>query len=213
MKSKSLQVCILAGSPRKKGNTASLLKPFTEELLKRGAAVEHIRLHELHIEACVACRACQDVADRFGCVHDDDLQGVFESVAKSDCIVLATPIYSWYCTGPMKLTLDRFVYGFNKYYSSIKGLSLWKNKPLVIFTTCGYRIENGTGLFEGGMKHYCKHSQLVYMGMFAARDRGYNTPFVTDEKVAGAREFAIRLHERLATEDAAPEEPISVRVE
>lgn len=38
---------------------------------------------------------------------------------------LATPIYSWYCTPPMKALLDRLVYGMNKYYGDEKGPSLW----------------------------------------------------------------------------------------
>ena len=208
------RICILAGSPRKQGNTASLLAPFTEELQTRGAAVEHIRLHDLNIQGCIACRTCQNVEDGFGCIHDDDLQGVYDAVDKADCIILATPIYAWYCTGPMKLALDRLIYGFNKYYSSIKGLSLWKGKTVGLFITCGYRIESGTGPFVQGMQRYCKHSQLRYAGLFAARDRGYEVPFVTDEKVAGARDFAARLHERLTAAAAAESgEPLFVGIE
>jgi len=33
-----------------------------------------------------------------------------------DLLVLASPIYSWYCSPPMKAVLDRLVYGMNKYY-------------------------------------------------------------------------------------------------
>lgn len=43
-----------------------------------------------------------------------------EKVLASDLIVLATPIYSWYCTPPMKAIMDRLVYGLCKYYGDEK---------------------------------------------------------------------------------------------
>ena len=36
------------------------------------------------------------------------------AVLACDLLVLATPIYSWFCTPPMKTALDRLVYGMNK---------------------------------------------------------------------------------------------------
>ena len=37
----------------------------------------------------------------FGCPQADDMQAVFDGVSACDLLVLATPIYSWYCTPPM----------------------------------------------------------------------------------------------------------------
>ncbi|SBV99944.1 hypothetical protein KL86DPRO_11696 [uncultured delta proteobacterium] len=76
--------------------------------------------------------------------------------------MMATPIYSWFCTPPLKSLLDRLVYGMNKYYGEKKGPALWAGKEAAIITTCGYRPEHGADLFEEGMKRYCKHSQLLY---------------------------------------------------
>ena len=50
---------------------------------------------------------------------------------------MATPIYSWYCTPPMKALLDRMVYGMNKYYGEEKGPSLWKGKALALLELMG----------------------------------------------------------------------------
>ncbi|MDR2124878.1 MAG: flavodoxin family protein [Desulfovibrio sp.] len=206
------RVCILTGSPRKNGNTASLLRTFNETLEQNGAAVELIRLHELTVKPCNACRTCQNVPDGFGCPVDDDMQSVFLSVRAADCLVLACPIYSWYCTAPMKAALDRLVYGMNKYYGKIQGLSLWEGKTAALFLTCGYRVEHAAGPFRTGMINYCRHSKLHYAGMFAARDKGYAVPFMTEEKAAGAADFARRLHNRLITRDTDGE-PLSVSVE
>lgn len=126
----------------------------------------------------------------FGCAQKDDGQILFQSIMASDLILLATPIYSWYCTPPMKALLDRMVYGMNKYYGEEKGPSLWSGKGVSILTTCGYRPEKGIDLFEEGIRRYCKHSGLCYLGSHAERHLGYGTVFMDEEKAARVRAFA-----------------------
>jgi len=188
-----MKCCILMGSPRKKGNTAALLDPFMQELAQHEIQSDMIWLHNKRIEPCIACRTCQKDWTIFGCRYKDDAQEVFDKVYASDVIVLATPIYSWYCTAPMKAILDRLMYGMNKYYGEEKGPSLWAGKKLAILTTCGYSPDKGADLFEEGIKRYCGHSQLQYFGMLAERDFGYNTTFMTDEKAEHARLFARKI--------------------
>ena len=188
-----MKYCILMGSPRKNGNTIKLLDAFIEELQLQQIQYDLIWLYDKHIEPCIACRECQKNWTIFGCKYSDDMQEIFDKVYDSDIIILATPIYSWYCTPPMKSLLDRLVYGMNKYYGDEKGPSLWSGKKLAIITTCGYRPENGADLFEEGIKRYCKHSQLEYVGMLAARDLGYKSVFITDDKIENAKSFARRL--------------------
>ena len=118
----------------------------------------------------------------FGCPQEDDMQEIFDSVLACDLLVLATPIYSWYCTPPMKAVLDRLVYGMNKYYGREKGPSLWEGKPVALIATCGYPVEKGADLWEAGMQRYCKHSRLRLLGMLAQRHRGYDTVFMDPEK-------------------------------
>lgn len=108
-------------------------------------------------------------------------------------IVLATPIYSWYCTPPMKALLDRLVYGMNKFYGAEKGPSLWAGRAVALLTTCGYRPEKGCDLFEEGVRRYCKHSGLRYLGYHAERHLGYDTVFMDADKEARTRAFALEL--------------------
>lgn len=181
------------GSPRANGNTASLLEPFLREAERMGAACEVLRLYEKRIEPCSACRSCQKDWTGFGCPIADDVGAIFDKLLKSDCILLATPIYSWYCTAPMKALLDRLVYGMNKYYGDEKGPSLWAGKSLAILTTCGYRPERGADLFEEGVKRYAKHSALHYLGMLCERHMGYGSVFMDAQKEANAAAFVARL--------------------
>ncbi|MCQ4638222.1 flavodoxin family protein [Anaerovorax odorimutans] len=188
-----MKYCILMGSPRKNGNTAALLKPFTEELAACGHEYDLIHLYDKEIKPCTACRTCQADWSAFACRFSDDAAELAEKLLACDVIVLATPVYSWYCTPPMKALLDRMVYGLNKYYGEKKGPSLWKGKPAALITTCGYPPEKGADLLEEGIRRYCKHSQLRYLGMLAERHMGYQTVFMDEEKERHAREFARKL--------------------
>lgn len=178
------------GSPRKQGNTYQLLCPFVEELERKGCTCKRIWLYDKRLHPCTACRNCQKDWDTFGCRQQDDMQEIFDAVLHCGLLVLATPIYSWYCTPPMKAVLDRLVYGMNKYYGAEKGPALWAGKQVALITTCGYRPEQGADLWEAGMVRYCKHSKLNYLGMLAERDLGYTSVFMDEEKAKHARTFA-----------------------
>lgn len=188
-----MKVCVLMGSPRKNGNTAAILEPFCEELRRSGADVEVVWLHEKNIQPCVACRSCQKDWTVFGCAQKDDGQELFEKVFACDLLVLATPIYVWYCTPPMKALLDRMVYAMNKYYGETRGPSLWKGKAVALLETCGYPPEKGSDLFEAGMRRYCKHSGLRYLGHHVERHMGYHTEFMDEGKAERSRTFAREL--------------------
>lgn len=192
-----MNVCILMGSPREDGNTASLLKPFSDELQKMGVSFDLFWLKDLDINPCTSCRVCQKDWSAFGCAKKDDMYKIYDSIMKSDLILFASPIYSWYCTPQMKIALDRLVFGMNKIYGTEVGPLLWKGKKAAIITTCGYPIDKGADLWESGMKRYCKHSGLKYIGMLAERHLGFHTVFMDDKKEHNAREFAKLLCENI----------------
>ena len=192
-----MKVLILFASPRKQGNTAALLAPFCEELIASGAEVETVNLYDRDIRPCVACRGCQQDWTTAGCVQQDDAQELFGKVLAADLIVLATPIYSFFCTPPMKALLDRLVYCMNKYYGGEKGPALWEGKAVALLMICGYRPEKGCDLFEEAMRRYCKHSALRYLGSHAERHLGYDVPFMDGEKGARTRAFARELLKHL----------------
>ena len=91
---------------------------------------------------------------------------------------------------PIKAVLDRLVYGMNKYYGEKKGPSLWAGKQIALLVTCGYPPEKGAALWKIGIKRYCKHSQLQYIGMLAEHDLGYRSVFMDDDKNEHTKRFA-----------------------
>jgi len=186
-----MKFCILMGSPRLNKNTAELLKPIISELEGNGHQVSYITLSDKNILPCKGCYACQHVDGEYGCVIKDDVTSIMEEIISSDCVVFATPIYSWYCTAPMKALLDRH-YGLNKFYGKAEG-SLWEGKKVALVTTHGYDVDYGTGPFETGIKRLCEHSSLEYLGMYSVRDEDDLASFQTDGAVKGAKEFAKKL--------------------
>lgn len=185
-----MKALILMGSPRKGGNTASLTAPFVSELEARGVSRKTFDVYDMDLRPCVACRTCQKDWTKFGCPQDDDMQQIFDAALEADLIVVASPIYSWYCTPPVKNVLDRLVYGMNKYYGEEMGPSIWKGKKMALISTCGYPVEKGADLFEEGMKRYAKHSRLQYVGMACERQRNYGEQFMDAEKEQAMRDFA-----------------------
>ena len=192
-----MKVTVLMGSPRKEGNTHAILKPFMQAMADMGHETELFWLYDMDITGCTACRTCQKDWEGFGCRIHDDMEQIFDSVLSCDLLLLACPIYSWYCTAPMKAALDRLMYGMNKFYGEEKGPSLWKGKSMALLTTCGYPPEKGADLFAEGMRRYCKHSRLNYLGMHAEHDRGYKAVFMDEEKYAGAVQWAKTLVQAL----------------
>ncbi len=183
-----MKFCILMGSPRLNGNTAELLKPFISELKSGGAEVTYLTLSDKNITPCRGCYACQQVSGQYGCAIHDDVPAIMQQIIESDCVVFATPIYTWYCTAPMKALLDRH-FGMNKYYGSASG-SLWAGKKIALVTTHGYDADYGAGPFETGIKRLCEHSKLEYLGMYSVRDLDDLTSFQTQEAIEGSVSFA-----------------------
>ena len=187
-----LKFCILMGSPRLNKNTAELVKPFMETLKDNGCEVEYITLSDKNIQPCKGCYACQHINDRYGCVQEDDVSEIMDAVIKSDCVVFATPIYTWYCTPPMKALLDRH-YGLNKFYGKAAKGSLWEGKKIAIIATHGYDASYAAEPFELGIKRLCEHSNLNYLGMYSVQDEDNLVSFQTEEAITGAKDFALKL--------------------
>lgn len=181
-----MNVLILMGSPRLNGNTAELCKPFTEELRANGATVRYVTLADKDIKPCKGCYACQEVSGAYGCCQKDDMP--IEDILWADVIVLATPIYAWYCAAPMKNVLDRH-YGFNKYYGSAEG-SLWAGKRVAILATHGYEGAYATDPFKMGVERLCKHSDLTYIGLYSVQDEDNLASFQAIDAITGAKAFA-----------------------
>jgi len=180
------------GNPRISGNTAELCKPFINELLSHKAEIEIEILHNKNISPCLGCCRCQDAAGEYGCVQQDDMQGVVEKILWADVLVFATPIYTWHATPPMKAVMDR-MFGLNKFYGLIPRYTLNNGQGYALITTCGYDLAHGADLLDETFRRLCAHSELPYIGMYAVRDESGLASFQTSEAISGAEKFAQKI--------------------
>ncbi|MFH1614263.1 MAG: flavodoxin family protein [Planctomycetota bacterium] len=102
------KILILCGSPRKNGNTNTLVKWVKAAAVNVGAEVECIDVVRLKYKThgCTACMACQK-SDKFECVLEDDASPILRRIPEYDTLVIATPVYCYGPTAQLKVFTDR----------------------------------------------------------------------------------------------------------
>ncbi|MFA7158400.1 MAG: flavodoxin family protein [Kiritimatiellia bacterium] len=130
------KILIINGSPKKNGNTTTLAEWFAEGARANGARIEIIRAAELKLKSagCTSCRACQKMKE-YGCVINDDLKPVLAKMAKSDVIVIATPLYFFGVSAQLKVIFDRMfsLYKWDNKAGTMK--TVLKGKTLVLIAS------------------------------------------------------------------------------
>ncbi len=104
MNLKRKSVLIIAGSPRKGGNSDLLCDEFMYGAIGAGNAAEKIYLQEKTVGGCLACYGCRETRK---CVQKDDMAEILKKIMRADVIVLATPVYFYAMSGQMNTMIDR----------------------------------------------------------------------------------------------------------
>jgi multimeric flavodoxin WrbA len=100
-----MQVLAFNGSPRKKGNTSTIIAAILEGARAKGAQTTEIRLHDINLKGCMGCLSCRK---NFGhCKQRDDLSQYLEAIKSCTGVVIGCPIYMYRISGQMKLFVDR----------------------------------------------------------------------------------------------------------
>lgn len=94
----------IAGSPRRSGNSTTLLKSVLQGAESRGARTEIVHLNDFVYKGCQACKTCSPGGK---CVVRDALTPLFAAMHLADILVFASPIYFDGLNGQMKLFFDR----------------------------------------------------------------------------------------------------------
>jgi multimeric flavodoxin WrbA len=105
-KAKTKQVLVILGSPRRKGNSATLAAQISRGAKSAGAQVETLFLRGLKISPCRGCDTCQK-QDSKGCAVKDDMQEIYPKLIKADAWVIASPVYWFTMSAQTKIFMDR----------------------------------------------------------------------------------------------------------
>lgn len=90
-----MKTLIFNGSPRKKGDTQSLIDLFTEGI---SGEIKIVDTYRCNISPCLDCRYCWS---NQGCAIKDGMQEIYEYIQECDNILIASPIYFSELTGTL----------------------------------------------------------------------------------------------------------------
>lgn len=92
------------GSPRRKGNTATLLDQAAAGAEEGGAEVQKVVLRDLKMSPCLEIYACQKTGR---CAINDDFQQLYDDMLACDGVMLASPIMFYTVSAHTKIFMDR----------------------------------------------------------------------------------------------------------
>nr|WP_307990322.1 flavodoxin family protein [uncultured Niameybacter sp.] len=109
---------IFIGSPRKGGNTDTVVKEIMRGIDQSKIEVEVHYLDKMNIKGCKGCLYCRNNP---GCALKDDMVDIYESLKLAEYVVIASPVYICQVSAQTKLLLDRLY--------PLTEINKWKHIP------------------------------------------------------------------------------------
>ncbi|MFA4861666.1 flavodoxin family protein [Methanoregula sp.] len=101
----TIKVLAFAGSPRRHGNSETLLDWVLAAMGKDpDVSIEKVALTEANINPCRGCNACEKLNR---CIQRDGLDIYHDKIIEADCIVLSSPIFCMGLASQVKMLVDR----------------------------------------------------------------------------------------------------------
>jgi len=99
-----IKVLAFAGSPRRHGNSETLLDWVLGGMIDPDVVIEKIPLEEAGINPCRGCNACEKLNK---CVQRDGMDICHDKIIAADIILLSSPIYCMGIASQAKTLIDR----------------------------------------------------------------------------------------------------------
>ena len=97
-----MKTLILNGSPRKNGDTATLINAFTKQLQGEYRIIE---CYSPNISPCMDCHCCRE---KQSCPIHDEMQEIYDYLSECDNLILASPVYYEELSSGMLKVASRF---------------------------------------------------------------------------------------------------------
>jgi len=166
-----MKILLISGSPRKQGNTTSILRTVSDRV-KDIMEVQTINLSDLQVHGCSGCSHCQENLEEIGCVQKDDVEKLLHQLIDADIILYGTPLYGHSYSGQLKLFMDRhvamfkFVDGNNKSVDEMDIRSFISGKPVGLIVSCQGPEEQNTELIKAQFDKFCESSLTYCFGKY-----------------------------------------------
>jgi len=138
-------IVALYGSPRRNGNTATLLDHALSGAVGAGADVDRIVLRDYNISPCLEIYGCKKNGE---CSISDDFQDVRDRILASRGLIVATPIFFYTVSAHVKIFMDRCQsLWVKKYWIDKTPYNQWTPKRKGMIIAVG--ATRGKRLFDG----------------------------------------------------------------
>ena len=107
-----MNILILQGSPRAKGNTAWMAEEYKKAAEAAGHEVTLVNVSKKKIAGCLACEYCHNKGNG-ACIQKDDMQELYPLMNEAEVLVLAAPIYYFTLCAQIQAPIQR-MYCVNK---------------------------------------------------------------------------------------------------
>ena len=122
-----MKTLIINGSPRKNGNTATLLNELKKYLV---GEVYQVDTYYANSSPCFDCRHCWTNTE---CAIKDEMQDVYKMIDEADNVIIASPIYFGNLTGSLLNWASRLqLLWVSRYIRKVEPLSVKRRKGVVI---------------------------------------------------------------------------------
>jgi multimeric flavodoxin WrbA len=139
------RIVAIYGSPRRRGNTATLLKHAVRGAVDAGAQVNEIILRDLKMSPCLEIYACKKEGR---CAIKDDFHQVVDQILSAKGLILASPIFFYTVSAHTKILMDRCQsLWVKKYWIDKVPFGQWVPKRKGLFISVG--ATKGKKLFDG----------------------------------------------------------------
>jgi len=150
-----MKVVAFNGSPRKDGNTNSLIRRVLSVLESEGIETELVQLAGQQIHGCTACGTCGKIKNQECKIVKDKVNLYIKKMVEADGIILGSPTYFSNMTPELKALCDR------AFYVAMQNDDLFKRK--VGAAVVAVRRAGAIPTFDA-LNHYFLISQMIIAG-------------------------------------------------
>jgi len=182
-----MNVVALYGSPRRDGNSDSMLDVFLAERNSDDTLIKIIP-SELNFSHCRGCRLCEKTGV---CAINDEMNGVAETLLQADRVVIGAPIFFYSFPASLKALIDRSQVLWSRKYLLKEEMKLKKGFLLAVGATRGKKLFEGviltTRFFFDGFN--CEYQGEVVFRGFDKKAEISNCLLCLDEIRGAAQRF------------------------
>lgn len=131
-----MKALFVNGSPRKGWNTHKMLESAMKGAAEAGAETEIVHLYDFAFKGCISCFACKLKGSKTNglCAFRDALTPTLEKAREADVIVIGSPVYFSYPTGPVRSFMERLMFPTMTYNAGERSILTKKIATAMIFT-------------------------------------------------------------------------------